>query len=48
MSAIPGLIVSLEGISLNPEKMEAVAWFPLPTQLQSFRVRQFLLGLIRY
>ena len=45
MSSIPGHIISLEGISPNPEKMEAVTWFPVPTPVN--RVRQFL-GLMSY
>ena len=40
MSSIPGHIVSLEGISPNLEKMEAVTWFPVPISVN--RVRQFL------
>ena len=40
MSAILGYNVSLEGISPNPEKMETVTWFPVPTSVN--RVRQFL------
>ena len=40
MSAILGYNVSLEGISPNPEKMETVTWFPVPTLVN--RVSQFL------